>query len=177
MTPAEICQELAHQFPDVTFTLKEGRFSATPPKKEDPWHVGDSFIVVPADKIVVVSRMLKLTERFSFDVLSDETAVDRKENFEVVYHLFSYRHQHSLVLKVILPHDEAPSIASVEQVWPVANWYEREVYDLFGIVFKGHSDLRRIMLPEDWVGHPLRKDYKEQEDYHGIGTTRTPLLQ
>ncbi len=177
MNTQEIHKELVSHFPDVSFKFCEGRFSETPPKKEDPWHAGDSFIVVPADKIVAVCETLKLVERFAFDCLSDETAIDRKESFEVAYHLFSYRHNHDVVLKVELPHDDSPTIATLEGIWPVANWYEREIYDLFGINFEGHSDLRRIMLPDDWVGHPLRKDYKEEEDYHGIGTTRTSLLQ
>jgi NADH-quinone oxidoreductase subunit C len=67
--------------------------------------------------------------------------------------------------------------ATVEGVWKVANWFEREVYDLFGVIFEGHSDLRRIMLPEDWIGYPLRKDYVEQEEYDGISTQRAPLVE
>ena len=81
-----------------------------------------------------------------------------------------------IVLKVDLPRDN-PKIATLEEVWKVANWFEREVYDLFGVIFEGHSDLRRIMLPEDWVGHPLRKDYVEQEEYDGISTQRAPLVE
>lgn len=177
MTEREIFQELVSHFPEVAFEFCEGKLEAVPPKREDPWHAGDSFIVVPVDQIATVCEMLKLVERFAFDCLSDETAIDRKDTFEMVYHLFSYRHRHLVTLKVRLPHDSSPKLPTLEGIWPVANWYEREIYDLFGIVFSGHSDLRRIMLPDDWVGHPLRKDYKEQEDYHGIGTTRTPLLQ
>ena len=146
------------------------------PAKEEPRHAGDSFIVVPAPRIVEVCEMLKQLDRFSYNCLSDQTAIDWKEHFEVVYNLFSYRNKHSVALKVRLPHD-APKIGTVENIWPVANWFEREIYDLFGIVFEGHSDLRRIMMPDDWDGHPLRKDYQEAEDYHGISTTRTPLLQ
>lgn len=175
MKSKEIYELIQSKFPDAAVEMHEG--SLPGPAKDEPGHAGDSFIVVPAANIVAIGKMLKTIDSFSFDCLSDLTAVDRKENYEVVYHLFSYRHNHSVVLKVILPHDDAPHVVSVEGVWPVANWLEREVYDLFGIVFDGHSDLRRIMLPDDWVGHPLRKDYKEEEDYHGIGTTRTPLLQ
>ena len=69
----------------------------------------------------------------------------------MVYHLFSYAHNHQIILKVDLPRDN-PKIATLEEQWKVANWFEREVYDLFGVIFEGHSDLRRIMLPEDWVG-------------------------
>jgi NADH-quinone oxidoreductase subunit C len=79
-------------------------------------------------------------------------------------------------LKVDLPR-EAPSVATMEGVWKAANWLEREVFDLFGVNFIGHSDQRRIMLPEDWVGHPLRKDYVEQEEYDGISTQRAPLVE
>jgi Ni,Fe-hydrogenase III component G len=70
-----------------------------------------------------------------------------------------------------------PRIATVESVWKVANWFEREVFDLFGVIFDDHSDLRRIMLPEDWVGHPLRKDYIEQEEYDGMSTQRAALVE
>lgn len=164
MTEREIYEELVGHFPGVALEFCEGQ-------------AGDPYILVPTDKMVSVCEMLKLVEIFAFDCLSDETAVDRNDSFELVYHLFSYRHSHSLVLKVKLPREKAPHINTVEELWPVANWYEREIYDLFGIVFDGHSDLRRIMMPEDWIGHPLRKDYKEEEDYRGIGTTRTPLLQ
>ena len=94
----------------------------------------------------------------------------------MVYHLQSYTKGHLIVLKVDLPRDE-PSITTLEGVWKVANWFEREAFDLFGINFEGHSDLRRIMLPEDWNGHPLRKDYLEQEEYDGISTQREPLVR
>ncbi|MBI1909909.1 MAG: NADH-quinone oxidoreductase subunit C [Deltaproteobacteria bacterium] len=137
---------------------------------------GDSFLVVPAEKIVPVCELLKISDIFYFDCLSDLTGVDWKDHLEVIYHLFSYRHRHHLEIKVKLP-VEKPQVPTVESVWKVANWLEREVYDLLGINFEGHSDLRRIMLPDDWVGHPLRKDYKEEEDYHGITTTRPSLLQ
>jgi NADH-quinone oxidoreductase subunit C len=93
--------------------------------------------------------------------LSSVTAVDRypsEPRFEVVYHLHSIEHNERLRLKCRIP-GENPEIASVTSVWRSADWYEREVFDLFGIRFAGHPDLRRIMLPEDWEGHPLRKDY------------------
>ena len=169
MKAQEVFDTLKEKFPGEAFELCIGKLPAP--------NAGDSFIVVPANRIVEVCDMLKVIDQFAFDCLSDQTAVDQKDSFEVVYHLFSYRHNHGVVLKVRLPHEETPKVSSMEGVWPVANWYEREIYDLFGIVFDGHSDLRRIMMPEDWIGHPLRKDYKEEEDYHGISTTRTPLLQ
>ena len=84
-----------------------------------------------------------------FEVLSDLTALDwpKEEKIQVVYHLFSYKHNHQIVLKVDLPRDN-PKIATVEGLWKVANWFEAEIYDLFGVIFDGHSDLSRIMLPE-----------------------------
>jgi NADH-quinone oxidoreductase subunit C len=96
---------------------------------------------------------------------------------EVVYHLLSYRHRHAFVLKVEAAR-AAPVIPTVEVVWKAANWHEREVYDLFGVDFPGHPDLRRILLPDDWVGHPLRKDYQEAGGYHGISNVReNPLVE
>jgi NADH-quinone oxidoreductase subunit C len=95
----------------------------------------------------------------------------------VVYHLFSYRHRHGIVLKVEADR-AAPSVPSVEAVWKAANWMEREVFDLFGVEFPGHPDLRRVLLPDDWVGHPLRKDYQEAGGYHGISNVReSPLVE
>ena len=128
--------------------------------------------------IVEVCRYLRDDPESNFGVLSDLTALDLpKENkLQVVYHLYSYSKRHQIVLKVDLPR-ETPSISTMEGVWKVANWFEREVFDLFGVMFEGHSDLRRIMLPEDWVGHPLRKDYVEQEEYDGISTQRAPLVE
>ena len=138
--------------------------------------VSDPNLKVDSAAIVAVCRNLRDDSELIFHVLSDVTAVDLpKENkFQVVYHLYSYAKRHQIVLKVDLPR-ETPHVSTMEGVWKAANWLEREVFDLFGIIFDGHSDLRRIMLPEDWVGHPLRKDYVEQEEYDGISTQRAPL--
>ena len=140
--------------------------------------VKEPYLTVDALSIVGVCRFLRDDADLQFAVLSDLTALDwpKEEKFQVVYHLFSYSDNHQIVLKVDLPRDN-PKIATVEGVWKVANWFEREVYDLFGVIFEGHSDLRRIMLPEDWVGYPLRKDYVEQEEYDGISTQRAPLVE
>ncbi|MGD9721136.1 MAG: NADH-quinone oxidoreductase subunit C [Pirellulales bacterium] len=100
--------------------------------------------------------------------------VDWQPHTEVVYHLSSLTNKTSLVLKVILPRwkndqpGELPEVPSVSGVWSTANWHEREVFDLSGVWFSGHPDLRRILCPEDWVGHALRKDYVMPLEYHGI---------
>jgi NADH-quinone oxidoreductase subunit C len=140
--------------------------------------VPEPYLSVDAGAIVEVCRFLRDDGETSFAVLSDLTALDwpKEEKLQVVYHLYSYGHRQQIVLKVDLPRDN-PKMASVEGVWKIANWFEREIYDLFGVLFEGHSDLRRIMLPEDWVGYPLRKDYVEQEEYDGISTQRAPLIE
>jgi NADH-quinone oxidoreductase subunit C len=140
--------------------------------------VVEPYLSVADSAIVEVCRFLRDGTALKFEVLSDLTALDwpKEEKIQVVYHLFSYAHNHQIVLKVDLPRAN-PKIATVEGIWKVANWFEREVYDLFGVIFEGHSDLRRIMLPEDWVGYPLRKDYVEQEEYDGISTQRAPLVE
>jgi NADH-quinone oxidoreductase subunit C len=154
-------------------------------EKRFPGKVGDfkgevlePFLFVEPDAILEVCRYLRDEPGLKFEVLSDQTALDwpKEEKIEVVYHLYSYSHKHQIVLKVSLPRDN-PRIAAMESVWKVANWFEREIFDLFGVIFEGHSDLRRIMLPEDWEGHPLRKDYVEQEEYDGISTQRAPLVE
>jgi len=138
----------------------------------------DPYFKVNSASIVEVCVYLRDDPELNFAILSDLTGLDfPKENkIQVVYHLHSYSLRHQIVLKVDLPREE-PRIATMETVWKVANWLEREAFDLFGIVFEGHSDLRRIMLPEDWKGHPLRKDYLEQEEYDGISTQREPLVR
>jgi len=117
-------------------------------------------IWVPSNSIVEVCRALR--DRRGFTFLADITAVDwwpREPRFEVVYHLASAGHR--LRVKTRVP--ETPALLpTVQSVWPGANWLEREVWDLFGIVFEGHNDLRRLLMPEDWEGHPLRKDFPVQ---------------
>lgn len=122
---------------------------------------------------------LKKTRGLEFDYLSDLTAVDyEEEGFQVVYHLLSLgtqvdRTHRKLAVKINVPRSE-PKTPSVVHVWPTANFLEREVYDLMGIVFEGHPDLRRILLREDWVGHPLRKDYVDRRPPRPRVVSRTP---
>ena len=94
-----------------------------------------------------------------------------EEKLRTSYIVYSYEKNHFLVFHVDLPRGE-PRQPSVHEIWPGANWYERESWDLLGIVYEGHPDLRRIMMPDDWEGHPLRKDYEEQAEYDGIPTQR-----
>jgi NADH-quinone oxidoreductase subunit C len=138
----------------------------------------EPYLLVDAGAIVDACRFLRDDSELNFEVLSDQTAVDwpKEEKIQLVYHLYSYTSRHQIVLKVDLPRDNA-KIVTVENIWKIANWFEREIFDLFGVIFEGHSDLRRILLPEDWVGHPLRKDYIEQEEYDGISTQRAPLVE
>src|SRR5689334_23435135 len=120
---------------------------------------GELTLEVAPAKIASVCGFLKYDQKFIR--LSSVTAVDRypsEPRFEVVYHLHSIERNERLRLKCRLPGGN-PAIESVTSVWRSANWYEREVFDLFGIQFPGHPDLRRIMMPDDWEGHPLRKDY------------------
>ena len=117
-------------------------------------------IGVPLNSVLDVCRVLR--DRLEFVLLADLTAVDwwpREPRFEVVYHLASGSDR--LRVKVTLAGDHA-RLPTVQPVWPGANWLEREVWDLFGIVFEGHEDLRRLLMPEDWEGHPLRKDFPVQ---------------
>ncbi len=139
----------------------------------------DPFCVVKRERIVEVCRFLKGEPGLEMDFLEDETAVDwpKRNVIEIVYHLLSYRHRHAIVLKVEADR-AAPTVPSVEGVWKTANWFEREIWDLFGVTFTGHPDLRRIMLPDDWVGHPLRKDYQEAGGWHGMSNVReNPLVE
>ena len=131
----------------------------------DPW------IEVQATAIVEVTRVCKEDPALRFDFLSSLCGVDAGDSMFVVYHLYSYALRHSTVLKVKVPKD-APVTRSVTGVWRGADWFEREAYDLFGVRFEGHPDLRRILLPDDWEGHPLRKEYVFPSHYGGIDNTR-----
>ncbi|MCU0240121.1 MAG: NADH-quinone oxidoreductase subunit C [Pyrinomonadaceae bacterium] len=122
--------------------------------------LGEVTVTVPREEIVDVCWVLKT--KHDFDMLADLCGADRgleeDPRFEVNYHLFSTKHFNRLRLKVLLSDDE-PNVPSVTTVWKTANWHERETYDLVGIKFDNHPDLRRILLPSDFDGHALRKDY------------------
>jgi NADH-quinone oxidoreductase subunit C len=123
--------------------------------------------VVDPARILDVSRFMHDDERLKMDHLELLGGVDFKDRIEVVYVLNSLKYNHRYTLKCRLPR-ENPSIHTVESVWKAANWHEREAYDMFGIVFEGHSDLRRILCPDDWEGFPLRKDYKYPKSYRDM---------
>jgi NADH-quinone oxidoreductase subunit C len=125
----------------------------------------DPYIKIAAASIAEVCEFLKA--ELQFDFLESISGVDDKEKLTLVYHLFSYPHRHAIVLKAVVPY-EALAVPTCTGVWAAANWHEREQYDLFGFAFTGHPDLRRILLPEDWEGFPLRKAYEYPEEYHGI---------
>lgn len=131
-------------------------------------------LIVKADFLLDLCLHLRDTEGLYFDFLSNISAVDYypEAKFEIVYHLTSIPYQRQLVLKIELFNDRnpdgLPQVPSVAQVWRTADWHEREAFDLMGVFFSNHPDLRRILLPDDWEGYPLRKDYKDPESYHGI---------
>jgi NADH-quinone oxidoreductase subunit C len=148
----------------------------------------DPFVIVPPELLVKVCRFLRDDPGLRFEILNDLSGVDYLEpdpkkaakrglnpisNWCIISRAFHFRVGVS-PLKVILPRwqDEPagklPSVPTVSGIWPTANWQEREVYDLLGVEFEGHPDLRRILLADDWVGHPLRKDYEFPLEYHGI---------
>jgi NADH-quinone oxidoreductase subunit C len=162
MTAEEIHGQLAAKFGE--------RLGPLEPAKMDAWA-----LVKAPDDLVEIMQFAK--RELGFDCLINLTAIDwpKRNQIDVVYHLYSYSRRHAFVLKVQLPR-EKPSVPSIESVWKSADWLEREQYDLLGVEFRGHPDLRRIMLPDDWIGHPLRRDYKEQASWHGISTTRESPL-
>ncbi|MBW1991740.1 MAG: NADH-quinone oxidoreductase subunit C [Deltaproteobacteria bacterium] len=141
---AEFLQE---KFPDEVVEVMEFR--------------GDTTVVVKPGRIVDICRALRDNTRLSFKYLSVIAALDyhpQSPRFAVVYNLYSHRNHDRITLKAYLD-DAAPVIDSVTSVWSTADWHEREAYDLMGIKFKGHPNLKRILLPQDWKGFPLRKEY------------------
>ena len=164
MSPTEIHQKLQDQHTDAVTSFAADAL--------------DPFMLVKPDSIVEVGRFLHDDPDLAFDCLTNMSGVDflKEDYIQVVLHLYSYTHRHAIVVKANVPREE-PNMPSVETVWKAANWLEREIYDLLGVVFTGHSDLRRLLMPEDWIGHPLRKDFVEPEEYHGISTRRESLLK
>lgn len=120
-------------------------------------------LTVQSEKIADVARFLRDDPRTRFDFLNDLHGIDMKETLDVFYFLQSFTTGRFLALKV-RAHRDAPHVPSVTSVWPTADWQEREAYDLLGIIFDGHPNLKRILLPEDWEGHPLRKDYVQYDE-------------
>lgn len=148
MEALQIAEKIKEKFPEETLDIREFR--------------GQVSITLKKDRVREICRYLHDDPDLSFDYLVDVCGVDylgKKEvRFEVVYHLYSMKHRHALRIKAEVQEGN-PSIDSVMPVWVGANWHERECYDMLGITFNGHPDLRRILLPEDWEGYPLRKDY------------------
>lgn len=125
--------------------------------------------IYPADLKAVCLKLYSDSSAF-FDMLSCVTGIDngpQAGTMEVVYNLYSIPHNHHVALKVILPR-ESPEVETVSDIWKTADWHEREAFDMLGIRFTGHPDLRRILMPADWEGYPLRKDYQHQETYRDI---------
>ena len=174
MTVQEIHALLTQQFgSDVITGLNT--------EAKDPW------IEVAPSSMADVATFLKSNEQLRFDSLNDLTGVDLLETdaklaakfpyepaIVVVYHLYSFALKHRLTVKVKTPRwkddveGQLPEVPSVSDVWAIADWHEREAYDLVGINFIGHPNLVRILCPDDWEGHPLRKDYQFPEEYHGV---------
>lgn len=140
--------------------------------------VRDAFFSVRSERIAALGVFLRDDPQLRFDFLQSLTAVDwpKRAVQEVVYHFFSYRHRHSIGVKTEVPRD-TPRLPSVAAIWPTANWQEREQFDLLGVVFEGHPDLRRILMPDDWLGHPMRKDFHEPKSYRGMPTSRPSPLE
>lgn len=147
----------------------------------------DPFVVVEPADLVAVCRVLRDHPKLKLDMLNCISGVDYLEldpkkvakagfepHMEVVYHLSSFTHKHRFVVKVMLPRwkndkpGELPEVPTLSEVFAAADWHEREVFDLAGVNFLGHPELMRILLSEDWIGHPLRKDYEFPLEYHGI---------
>ena len=154
MTFDEIKSTLAEKFSDAIIDSPEGE-------------VGVLYLnPINWNEIAV---FLQSDDNLFFDQLECLTGMDlgAEESLEVRYNLHSMKHRHKVEIRISADRDN-PNIPSVEQIWRMANWFEREAYDMYGIVFEGHRDMTRILCPEDWDGWPLRKDYEVQETYHGI---------
>lgn len=148
-SPEQLEQAVRGRFPDVCH--------------ESPEIFGIPTLWVEPDGIVDICAFLKEDPALRFDYLMSLTAVDWSDRFDVVYHLYSIPLKHYITLKLKVDR-QSPAVPSVVSVWKAADWQEREVYDMFGISFEGHPDLRRVLLEPEWEGYPLRKDYGESAE-------------
>jgi NADH-quinone oxidoreductase subunit C len=125
-------------------------------------------IIVPSASLLAVADKFKNDVSLNFDFLMCITALDNgdSKNFTIAYNFHSNKYNHSVEIRVLVTDEE--EVPSLENIWKTADWHEREAYDMMGIKFYGHPDLKRILLPEDWEGFPLRKDYKVADYYHGV---------
>jgi len=160
MINSTVIEFLNKQFPETVLTPEGGTTSDTP---------GEVYIPVAPESWAAIAQALRDEKSLKFDSLQCITGVDLGEDadLEVRYNLHSMEHLHKCEVR-ILASKEKPEIPTVAEVWKIANWFEREVYDMYGIIFTGHPDLRRMLLPDDWEGWPLRKNYEEPQTYHGI---------
>ncbi|ACE06431.1 hypothetical protein Aasi_1087 [Candidatus Amoebophilus asiaticus 5a2] len=163
------------QFEDIVKLLQEKLKPAV--NIETDMGATPQAIIVPAAHIAQICQILQENPSMYFDYLACITALDNgfeAGTLEVIYNLYSISYNFQLMIKVSVtrnkPGEPLPSIPTVSHLWQAANWHEREAYELVGIHFTGHPDLRRILLPVDWEGHPLRTDYVEPASYHGIST-------
>lgn len=143
---------IKEKLPNIEITLEDNAIATE-----------KALIISPSD-FLQIATLLRTSPEAKFDFLHSITGVDLKNELMAVYHLYAFSRNEKLVLKVKVS-KENPLIDSVVSLWPSADWHEREAYDLLGIKFHNHPDLRRILLPDDWEGHPLRKDYKQPEFY------------
>lgn len=148
MTNEELKQAILNILPEAV--IEEGKQFLT--------------VTIACEKILLLAEKLKNDSQFLFDYLFCLTGVDWIKEFTVVYHLRSTALGHSLVLKAKIADRVNPVVETVSRLWPTAEFHEREVYDLLGIKFNNHPDLRRILLEDDWKGFPLRKDYVDEEN-------------
>lgn len=155
MSPTDIADRIAQQFgPKITASLPDDKH---PRVHLDAGHWRE------------VAEFLRDDPQLQLDWLANLSGVDyvADDKLCVVYDLYSFDHKHEFAVKVYMPRDN-PHVATVCDIWRAADWHEREAYDMFGIVFDNHPDLRRILCADDWVGFPLRKDYVFPREYHGI---------
>jgi len=158
MSPKQIAEKLKQKFGDA--------ITASLPEDKHPR------VHTTAAHWRSLAEVLRNDAQLDFDFLLCLSGVDyvTDDQLCVVYDLRSMTHRHEFAVKVYMDRKD-PRLASVMDLWPAADWHEREAFDMFGIIFEGHADLRRILLPEDWVGYPLRKDYEFPREYHGIPGT------
>lgn len=154
-------------FDQILEIIKESCVKAPPGVDEN---ATPRAVKIDKEDLLRVASSLQRSPATYFDMLSCITGIDNGPDaatMEVAYNLYSIPFDHHLMIKVLLPRDQ-PEIESLVHIWKTADWHEREIFDMYGINFLHHPDLRRILMPADWIGHPLRKDYKHQEYYRDI---------